>query len=210
MKKIPLVLAGLAAAVVPVVIAAPGPEPALPEGPDGQPLRTADDVVRACRESGLEGWPLVDEATRLVNRMYTHYSCWHLWLSPEASLAAGHGHSGQYNLVLARILERLGFRVGVVHAARVRLEHHPWYHTGHSWLRVTHDGRTLDVCASRPGNTAGNVAFVPITEVLPRTTINRVDTTIALGAIVVASVWKSWLTGSQPQRWMYRPFGQSA
>ena len=45
MKKIPLVLAGVAAIVVPVVVAAPKPEPALPEGPGDEPLRTFDDVV---------------------------------------------------------------------------------------------------------------------------------------------------------------------
>ena len=33
MKKIPLVLAGVAAAITPVVLAAPGPAPALPDGP---------------------------------------------------------------------------------------------------------------------------------------------------------------------------------
>ena len=92
MKKIPLVLAGVAAIVVPVVVAAPKSEPALPEGPGDEPLRTFDDVVAACRATGKTGWALVDEATQLVHRMYTHYSCWHLWLSPEASLEAGHGH----------------------------------------------------------------------------------------------------------------------
>ncbi|WP_195839943.1 hypothetical protein [Cutibacterium porci] len=210
MNKIPLVLAGAAAAVVTVAIKAPQPEPGLPEGPAGAPLRTAADVVAACRASGAVGWDLVNKATSLVHRMYTHYSCWHLWLSPQASLEAGHGHSGQYNIVLGQILEQLGFQVRPVHAARVRLEHHPWYHTGHSWLRVTYDGKELDVCASRPGNTAGNVAFVPVTEVLDRTRLNSIDTTFALAPIVVASVWKSWLTGSDIQSWMYRPFGRSA
>ena len=112
--------------------------------------------------------------------------------------------------MLGKILEQLGFQVRPVHAARVRLDHHPWYHTGHSWLRVIHQGKELDVCASRPGNTAGNVAFVPVTEVLDRTRLNSIDTALALAPIVVASVWKSWLTGSCIQSWMYRPFGLSA
>jgi hypothetical protein len=47
MKKIPLVLAGVAAAVTPVVLAAPGPEPAMPDGPAGRPVRTVDDAVAA-------------------------------------------------------------------------------------------------------------------------------------------------------------------
>ena len=173
-------------------------------------MHTVDDVVAACRASGKTGWDLVNEATGLVYRMYTHYSCWHLWLSPAASLEAGHGHSGQYNMVLGQILEQLGFQVRPVHAARVRLEHHPWYHTGHSWLRVIHQGKELDVCASRPGNTAGSVAFVPVTEVLDRTRLNSIDTTVALAPIVIATVWKSWLTGAGIPSWMYRPFGLSA
>ena len=132
MRKIPLVLAGVAAAVTPVVLAAPGPEPAMSDGPAGRPVRTVDDAVAACRASGKAGWELVDEATQLVHRM------------------------------------------------------------------------------SRPGNTAGNVAFVPVTEVLDRTRLNSIDTALALAPIVVASVWKSWLTGSGIQSWMYRPFGLSA
>ena len=204
MKKIPLVLAGVAAAITPVILAAPGPEPAQ------RSMHTVDDVVAACRASGKTGWDLVNEATGLVYRMYTHYSCWHLWLSPAASLEAGHGHSGQYNMVLGQILEQLGFQVRPVHAARVRLEHHPWYHTGHSWLRVIHQGKELDVCASRPGNTAGSVAFVPVTEVLNRTRLNSIDTTVALAPIVIATVWKSWVTGAGIPSWMYRPFGLSA
>ena len=53
MRKIPLVLAGVAAAVTPVVLAAPGPEPAMSDGPAGRPVRTVDDAVAACREGGL-------------------------------------------------------------------------------------------------------------------------------------------------------------
>ena len=57
MKKIPLVLAGVAAIVVPVVVAAPKPEPALPEGPGDEPLRTFDDVVAACRATARPAGP---------------------------------------------------------------------------------------------------------------------------------------------------------
>lgn len=206
--------AAASAAVLPVFLRAPGPEPALPDHtmPDGSTvrLRTIDDVVAVCQQSGTQGSELVDLATSLVHRMYSHYSCWHLWLSPEQSLAAGHGCSNQYNLALARVLRRLGLTVHLVHASRVRMEHHPWYHTGHSWLQVELDGRRLDVCASRPGNRVGRVAFVPITEVRPFTSLTRVDNTAALAPIVVVSVWRSWLAGRPAARWMYRPFGETA
>lgn len=239
-KSALLAVAGFAAALVlPVVASAPRPEPALPDSrmpdhlmadnemtddqmsdgrtPERQvvdggstPLRTVDDVVDACRASGLQGWPLVDLATSLVHRMYTRYSCWHLWLSPARSLAAGQGCSTQYNLALAQILRRLGLSVHVVHASRVRMEHHPWFHTGHTWLQVVCEGRRLDVCASRPGNRAGEVAFVPITEVRPFRRLTHLDTTLALAPIVVAGWWRSRLQRRPVPRWMYRPFGQSA
>jgi len=222
MKKLVLSSALAAAAgiaVLPVIIRAPGPEPALPEhttpGGPTRTLRDIDDVVAACREDaarpdGPQGAELMDLATSLVNQMYSHYSCWHLWLSPAQSLAAGHGCSLQYNMALAEVLRRLGFTVHPVHASRVRMEHHPWYHTGHAWLQVEVDGRRLDVCASRPGNRAGQVAFVPITEVRPLGPLTRADNTLALTPIVAASLWRSWLTGRPAARWMYRPFGKSA
>ncbi|MCI1747408.1 MAG: hypothetical protein LKI24_04420 [Acidipropionibacterium sp.] len=215
MKK-SLKFAALAAAavVLPVILKAPPPEPALPDytAPDGSTiqLRTIDDVVDACRASGEQGIELVDLATSLVHRMYTHYSSWHLWLTPEQSLQDGHGNSIQYNLALAQVLRRLGLTVHPVHASRVRMEHHPWYHTGHTWLQVELDGRRLDVCASRPGNRAGQVAFVPITEVRPLSRLTRADNVAALAPIVVVSLWRGWLRGRPAARWMYRPFGETA
>ena len=60
MRKIPLVLAGVAAAVTPVVLAAPGPEPAMPDGPAGRPGRAIGpgrvgrpaDQGRCCESGG--------------------------------------------------------------------------------------------------------------------------------------------------------------
>lgn len=215
MKRSLLVLAASVAAVVaPVIMAAPGPHPAgqTVQGRDGRRRRidSIDDVVAAVEESGAQGWELVNLATGIVHRMYTHYSTWHLWLTPAQSARRGQGHSQQYNLALGAVLRRLGVDVETVHAARVRMEHHPWYHTGHTWLRVTVGGKTLDVCASRPGNRAGEVGFLPVTEVRPLGPLTRLDSALALTPFVVTSVWKTWLTGRGVQRWLYRPFGQSA
>lgn len=213
MKRL-LGLGVVAASLVAPFCWAPRSEPALPvhQASDGSQrvLRTVDDVVEACTDSGLDGWELVDLATGMVNSMMTHYSCWHLWLTPERALAAGHGSGIQYNLALRQVLRRLGYRVRAVHASRVRLEHHPWYHVGHTWLHVTHAGRTLDVCASRPGNRAGHVAFVPVTEVRPFRAITLVDQTVVLAPIVAASVWRSTILRRPVERWVYRPFGESA
>ncbi|AXE38164.1 hypothetical protein [Acidipropionibacterium virtanenii] len=209
-----LIFAACAAALAPVVIGAPRPRPAgqTVEARDGgrRSIDTLDDVVAAAKDSGATGRELVNLATVMVHRMYTHYSSWHLWLTPAGSAERGQGNSFQYNLALAEVLGRLGFSVQPVHAARVRMEHHPWYHTGHTWLRVRIEGRTLDVCASRSGNRAGQVGFLPVTDVLPLGPVTRLDSALALAPFVVVSVWKSWLTGRGVQRWLYRPFGETA
>nr|WP_203569152.1 hypothetical protein [Aestuariimicrobium ganziense] len=195
------VIAGLAAA--PVVLKAP---PAVPAQP-GEPT-TLDEVVGRCRDSRLAGWDLVGLAQQLVHDRYTHYSAWHLWQSPQQSFANGRGLSNQYNSALAQVLEELGFEVRRVHAARVRLERAPWWHSGHTWLKVTHEGRTRDVCASRPSTAPGRVAFVPVTPVRPFTGLTNLNTTLGLAPFVIEAVWRSLLTREPTPRWLYRRFGE--
>lgn len=198
-------LLAAAVAAAPVLVRAPRTRPIAPDG-----LHTVDDVVAACIESDLHGWELVDHATALVHRKYSHYSCYHWWETPAQSFARSRGQSNQYNTVLARVLRGLGFHVRVVHAARVRLSRSPWWHSGHTWLEVTVDGRTRDVCASRAENRAGDVHFVPVTAVRPFRGLTYVDTTLGLAPIVTVLVWKAMLKNEPLPRWMYRPFDEAA
>ena len=167
-----------------------------------------DAVVDRCRASGETGWALVDEATRQVHQAFAHHSLWHLWEGPRAALRHGRGWSAQYNRALAQVLGALGFEVVVVHASRVRgLGRNPWWQTGHTWLHVTHQGRRLDVCASRSTNTAGHVAFVPMTQERPVHPWTRQVVSAVLAPVVATQAWRQ-LAGDEVPRWLYRRFDE--
>lgn len=167
---------------------------------------TVDDLIDEAHASGLRGWELVDRATELVHGSYDHYSAWHLWESAATSLAHGRGASVQVNQVLARVLEGLGFEVEVVHAARVRLGRHPWWHAGHLWVRVSIADDQRDVCAMTAGNRAGQVAFTPLTEVRDVHPWTVAAVTVGLAPFVTVQVWRQLLRGDDVPDWMYRPF----
>jgi len=206
MTKRPLaVLAVLAGAVAPTIVLAPRNAPIAPDG-----VHTLDELVEHCRESGHHGWDLVDHATQVVHRKYAWYSVAHWWETPSQSFAHSRGYAHQYNLALRHVLRELGFRVRAVHSARVRLARTPWFHMGHTWLLVTVDGRTRDVCASRADNRAGDVRFVPVTPVRRFRILSFWTTTAALAPIVVVSTWRAWLTRGPLPRWMYRSFDEPA
>ncbi|GEM_PF-159143 len=207
--------AALLPAVVPAVLVAPmvltAPRPAQP-GPGPQELLRAIREEQAQRLSEgrdeLTGWDLVQRATELVHQGYTHHSVWHLWESPATSLRHGRGWSGQYNRALAEVLVGLGFEVQVVHASRVRgLGRNPWWQTGHNWLQVSHQGRVLDVCASRAENRPGEVVFVPMTQVRPVHVWTRQVVSATLAPVVAAQCWRQ-LLGAEVPRWLYRGFDE--
>lgn len=185
----------------------PTPPPvAAPTTPTG--VRTIEQAVHLASDTGLTGWDLVDWVTQLVNQNYQDYSVAHWWESPQSSFANGRGSSNQYNQVLAEILHRLGFDVRLVHAARVRLSGAPWWQVGHTWLQVSIDGRTLDVCASRSTNRAGAVAFTTLTPVRPFRPITSVATTAARVPFVTAGVLRAKMQHDPLPRWIERPFNE--
>ena len=140
-------VAGLAAAAfTPVVLRAPKPAMNLPRD-----VRDLHEALEDCLESRLDGWELVDFATRLVNEKFTRYSVWHLWENSGLAFKNSRGFSEQYNLGLARILSGLGYDVQGVHARHVRFEpDRPGtakWRNGHTWLRVSYHGETLGALA---------------------------------------------------------------
>ncbi|MGV8847113.1 transglutaminase domain-containing protein [Tessaracoccus sp.] len=184
-------------AVVPVAWLAPRP---VKTGGAQAP----DELVWALRDQGLQGSDLVDEAMHRVAAEYTHESLWHMWESPETSLARGRGWSHQYNTVLLEVLRALGFDAHLVHAARVRGFRHPWWYAGHAWVEVTIDGRQFDACASRTDNRVGDLGFTPVTAELPYRTVTRLGVALALTPFVTMGVWRAWMTGRPVSRWIYR------
>jgi len=76
---------------------------------------------------------------------------------------------------------------------------------GHTWLRVTLNGETRDVCAGRETNEPGKIHFAPVWPVFTGHPITLFLT--HLGMILFCGVleWKALLTGGQPPDWTYVP-----
>ena len=168
---------------------------------------SVEQLVARCRETGLSGRELADEAITAVAEAFPHYSLWHVWEKPETALRNGRGWSHQYNTVLFLVLRELGFETRAVHAARVRGFKRPWWLVGHAWVKVVIDGRPLDACASRAANRVGTVLFVPLTPELPLRRVTRWAVAAAVTPFVVAEVWRAWLTGREvpPHIYSKRP-----
>ena len=196
MGKLVNVVRAVMGAAAPVVALAPRPV-------TGEGVRSPDELVVALRATGLQGRELVDAAMARVAAEYTHYSLWHMWESPDSSLARGRGWSHQYNTVLRDVLRGLGFDAHLVHAARVRGFRHPWWHAGHAWVKVMVDDRPRDACASSRGNTLDHVGFTPLTAELPYRSVTRLGVALALTPFVTLDVWRAWLTGRPVPQWIY-------
>ena len=197
---------GLGAAILPVMARAPEPVPSLPRD-----VRNLEEAMDDCQGTRLAGWELVDYATRLVNRKCTRYSLWHLWETSGRAFENSRGFSEQYNLALGRILAGLGFQVQVVRAERVRFDTTrtaapPAWAGGHTWLRVTFEGQTRDVCASRGDHRAGAVRFTPLGEVRAQQPWTGVISRLRIAPAVLAEVWQAWLAVRPVPRWIYRGF----
>ena len=151
----------------------------------------------------LDDRELVNAATTAVAEAVPYHSAWHLWESPETAVAKGRGWSHQYNTALLLVLRRLGFDVRLVHAARVRGFGHPWFMSGHTWVKVHVGERWLDACASARGNRLGDVVFVPLTDELPMFKRTRWAVALALSPFVIATVWRYWLSSKPVPAWVF-------
>jgi hypothetical protein len=167
-------------------------------------VTTLDDAVEACRRSGLVGWELVLQAQRLVYDKFVFYSLRNSWDTPARAFTRGMGYCTQYNLALAQILEHLGFDVQPVFSLRVRVFDNPVWRLGHTWLRVTVEGETLDVCAGRADNRPGSVHFTPLAPVLQGSP--AVFFLTNLGQIFFSGFidWKALITKRPPPAYMFQ------
>jgi hypothetical protein len=166
-------------------------------------VTTLDDAVTACRRTGLSGWALVLYAQRLVYDKFAFYSLRNGWDMPARAFARGMGYCTQYNLALGQLLERLGFAVKPVFSLRVCVLDDPDWAMGHTWLRVTLEGETFDVCAGHADNRPGSVNFVPRTPVLPGSPAAFFLTNLGLILFSGFLDWKALLTGHPAPAWMF-------
>jgi hypothetical protein len=166
-------------------------------------IETVEDAVALCQRAGLSGWDLVVYAQRLVYRKFTHYSCRNLWDTPSSAFRRGMGYCTQYNLALKEILDRLNFETQALFSRRVCVDNDPAWTMGHTWLRVTIDGETRDVCAGHIDNRPGQINFAPLAPVWPG---NRfVLLLIHLGMIGFAGwlEWRALLSRRRLPGWMF-------
>ena len=166
-------------------------------------VKSIKDAVLVCQQTGLQGWDLVAYAQKLVSRKFTIYSVFNLWDTPSRAFVYGMGYCTQYNLALKNLLENLGFAVTAVFSLKVRVLDDENWTMGHTWLRVTIDGETRDVCAGRVENEPGKVNFVPVWPVHHGHIITLFLTHLGMILFCGALSWKSLLTGNPPLDWMY-------
>lgn len=198
--------AGVVSAIAPIVAAAPAPALNLPND-----IRTAEEAIVDCLDSGYDGWDLVDYAAKLVNRKFTRYSVWHLWEPAALAFKHSRGFSDQYNRVLKSVLAALGFDAWLVRCEDVtftpgRDDPGPDALCGHTWVQVAYDGEIRDVCASRHHNEPGKVAFSVHGEVEPVGWCSGVKVRARLAVPVAFEVWKALMTRTHVPRWLFRGF----
>ena len=165
---------------------------------------TIDDAVAACQRTSLQGWELVGYAQQLVCRKFAYYSTRNLWDTPARAFAHGMGYCTQYNLALKQILDRLGFETEAVFSLRVRVLDDPSWTMGHTWLRVTVDGETRDVCAGRAGNAPGRVHFMPLAPVLHGNDAIFLLTHLGMIPFCGFVEWKGIVVDRQEPGWTFR------
>ncbi len=166
-------------------------------------VRTLGDATRACRASGLAGWPLVSLAQHLVYDKFVFYSCRNLWDTPGLAFRYGMGYCTQYNLALAQLLRGLGFEVQPVFALRIASTIRPEWRMGHTWLRVTYGGETRDVSAGAAENEPGAVTFRPVTAVHAGRPPVLLLTHLGLIFFAGYLEWRSVLTRTPRPAWMF-------
>jgi hypothetical protein len=164
-----------------------------------------EGAYRLCKKTNLQGWELVDFVTELVHAKFRTYSVRNLWDTPALAFKYGMGYCTQYNLALAQLLRRLGFAVQPVFALKIQSDSHPDWRMGHTWLQVSYNGETRDVCAGNAENKAGAVDFRPVSKVYPGAPAALLAT--HLGLIWYAGVleWKALLTRQPRPAWMWEP-----
>lgn len=167
-------------------------------------VTTIDEAAALCRRSGLQGWALVQFAQQLVAKKFAVYSARNLWDTPARAFAYGMGYCTQYNLALKQLLDQLGMQTTAVFALKTRVFDNEAWNMGHTWLRVTIDGETRDVCAGRVENRPGQVNFEALSQVqngrYPILLVNHLGMILFCGFLE----WKALLTGSALPAWMYK------
>lgn len=136
-------------------------------------ITTIADAVAACHRSGLTGWELVAYAQNLAARKFT-YSRRNPWDTPARAFERGLGYCQQQALALKQIYDQLSIHAEPVFALQCcfpsSIIHgiaEPGRISAHTWLQVTLDGETRDVCPGCVTNRPGITHFQVLSRVRP-------------------------------------------
>ena len=129
------------------------------------------EAVEQCKQSGLNGFELIEYAQRLVcsNMKYSYSNSFD---HPCKAFEKGYGYCWQQASVLNRILRKLGAESKLVYSTQnifpeklyngVVVNEHI---SGHVWCKVRCEGEEGDVCTGNIDNRFGKVHFKPISKI---------------------------------------------
>ncbi|MEJ2737272.1 MAG: transglutaminase domain-containing protein [Anaerolineae bacterium] len=164
----------------------------LPSGPrPGLEDLTLEEATAQLRQSGAEGWDLVERARLLVGDRMA-YSRRNSFDSYRTAFRRGYGYCEQSALALAQLLQQLGFDARPVHSEH---NHFPDRDapTGHAWVRVFHQGETREIDPEHQDPATGEFLFEPLDQAREYTPLFRV---LARWGCAVANAYRYYRTGS--------------
>jgi hypothetical protein len=135
----------------------------LPRGrrPDVGSL-TLPQAAQQLRESGQEGWELIEAARALVGQRM-QYSRRNSYDSAAKAFERGYGYCMQHAYALKHLLTRLGFEARVVQAFKNQFTDGTV--TSHAWVSVTLEGKTRAIDPLFWDEQAGQPSFTPLSRV---------------------------------------------
>ena len=152
---------------------------------------TLDQAAVQLRQSGAEGWSIVEQARLLVGERMA-YCRRNGFDSYNKAFRRGYGYCEQSALALAHLLRLLGFDARPVHSERNRFPGRDTP-TGHAWVRVFYSGEGRDVDPHYQNPATGEVLFEPGEDVREYSPAFRI---IARWGSPIANAHRYYRTGS--------------
>lgn len=164
----------------------------LPSGPrPGLEDLTLEEAAVRLRQSGAEGWALVEEARLLVGDRMA-YSRRNSFDSYRTAFRRGYGYCEQSAFALAQLLQQVGFDARPVHSEHNRFPDRD-APTGHAWVRVFYEGETRELDPEHQDPATGEFLFEPRDQAREYTTPFRV---LARWGCAIANAYRYYRTGS--------------
>jgi len=185
LQLIGIILFGLFLYVLPATLS-------LPRGqrPDLDDLTIEEAAVRL-RQSGAEGWDLIEDARLLVGDRLA-YCRRNGFDSYKKAFRRGYGYCEQSAFALVELLQQIGFDARPVHSERNRFPDRD-SPTGHAWVRVFYSGETRDIDPRHQDPATGELLFEPGDEAREYSLAFRV---MARWGCPIANAYRYYRTGS--------------